>query len=79
VHGNIEKPAFTDELRSLVDDVKLRNTTLLQTEQKQLNYHKMGVYGPHNKIWNVARESAIFLGGKPLLLNSLIISELIWV
>lgn len=64
MHGNIEKPVFNDELRRLVDDVKQKNAMLQQTEQKQLNYDKIGVYGPQNKIWEVSRESAIFLGGK---------------
>ena len=59
----MEKAIFQEELKNLVNDIKEENKKLSEVKNDDKNYEMKGVYGPGDKMWEVGRESALFLGG----------------
>lgn|SRR3990167_3878045 len=64
----ITKEVFDKELDRLTEELKVINKS--RSEKRQTNHkdenaqiQARGIYGPECKVWEIARESVIFMGG----------------
>lgn len=65
--SNVDRKKFTKTLEKLKQDLNQKNETLSTQANKNSNIiqdsSNRGLYGPEDKIWEIARESAAFFGG----------------